>query len=73
MMDYDENGYLLFTLKNGSKNDWKLIIGVGEGVRGGLEKRCQMSWVEKNRKINNRGGPIIRDSKVVRNRQDLKH
>ena len=56
MMDYDENGYLLFTLKNGSKNDWKLIIGVGEGVRGGLEKRCQMSWVEKNRKINNRGG-----------------
>ena len=39
-----------------SKNDRKLIIG-GFGII--------MSWVEKNRKINNRGGgEIIRDSRV---------
>ena len=37
----------LFTLKNGSKNDWKLIIG-----RVGIK----MSWMEKNRKINHRWG-----------------
>ena len=30
-----------------SKNDWKLIIGA-VGIK--------MSWVEKNRKINNQGG-----------------
>ena len=46
----------LFTLKNVSKNDWKLII---EGVG------IKMSWAEKNRKINNRVGTIIRDSRVV--------
>ena len=48
----------LFTLKNVSKNDWKLIIG-----RVGIK----MSWVEQNREINNRGvggGAIIRDSRV---------
>ena len=54
MMDYGENGYL----HSVGKNDWKLIIG-GVGIK--------MSWVEKNRKINNRGGgggTIIRDSRV---------
>ena len=32
--------------KNVSKNDWKLIVG-GVGIK--------MSWVDKNRKINNSG------------------
>ena len=39
-----------------SKNDWE---GGGEGVG------IKMSWVEKNQKINNRGGTIIRDSRVI--------
>ena len=39
--------FMLCTLKNKSKNDWKLIIG-GVGIK--------MSWVEKIQKINNRGG-----------------
>ena len=43
MIDYGENGYL--HSKMWEKNDRKLIIG---GVN--------MSWVEKNRKINNRWG-----------------
>ena len=47
----------LFTLKNVSKNDWKLIIG-GVGIK--------MSWVEKNREINNLGGTVIRDSRVIK-------
>ena len=38
--------FMLCTLKNVSKNDWKLILG-GVGIK--------MSWVEKIQKINNRG------------------
>ena len=44
MMDYGENGYLHSKV---NKNDWKLIIS-GVGIN--------MSWVEKNRTINNRRG-----------------
>ena len=50
----------LFTLKNVTKNDSKLIVGGGG--------RIKMSWMEKNRQINNRwgqeAGTIIRDSRV---------
>ena len=52
VMDYGENGY---TLKNVSKNDWKLIKGEGENedVMGG--KKIEKSTI---------GGTIIRDSRV---------
>ena len=46
MIDYDENGY--FTLKNVSKNDWKLIIE-------GLEQRCP-EWKKIENLTNGRGG-----------------
>ena len=36
---------------------WLKINNRGVGIK--------MSWVEKNRKINNRGGTIIRDSRVL--------
>ena len=48
----------LFTLKNVSQNDWKLIIE-GVGIR--------MPWVEKKIKkftIGGKGGEIIRDSRT---------
>ena len=50
----------LFTLKNVSKNDWKLIIG---------EVGIKMSWVEKNRKINNRGGRAGGGGRLFGNRE----
>ena len=45
---------LKMTLKNVSKNDWKLIIGGGGGGEGG-GVGIKMTWMGKNRKINNRG------------------
>ena len=57
MMIYGENG--LFTLKNVSKNDWKLLIRV-VGIK--------MSWMEKGKKIKRGGGGgVIRDLRVYSN------
>ena len=44
MMDYDENRYL----HKKWEQKWLKINNKGVGIK--------MSWVEKNRKINNRGG-----------------
>ena len=39
---------------------WLKINNAGGGGVG-----IKKSWVEKNRKINNRGGTIIRESRVI--------